>query len=247
MSSFICSLVLLLLAPLASCHGHHGGTVLVLGATGRTGSLLYKDLKKTSRHEVRALIRSTDKARDILGCDKCDESEGIYLGDITNVTSMIPAFEHVQTVAIATGLSGRGSPTQEVIRSIEFDGIQNAVKALAQETNIQAYGGVSNLRVVLCSSRGTTTPSSGVFGDILFYKLNAEVFLGSIGMTTSIVKPCGLSTQAGQNRTLKDREPKIYPALLSLPNGNGSNKMTRGSIRITTITIQRKADVPCKN
>jgi hypothetical protein len=196
-----------------------GGIVVVLGATGRTGSLLYHELVVLKRQQqqqqqhdghtaaneivnniinnstnnVRALVRSVDKAREILHCNTCDEREGIFVGDIQNLTSLLAAFEHVQTVAIATGVSGRGTPTTSDIKAIEFTGIQNAVRALAHD-----HGGggcdvavvpVKDRRVVLCSSRGTTTPStSKVFGDILWYKLNAEAFLGSIGMVTSIVK-----------------------------------------------------------
>jgi NAD(P)H-binding len=216
MRSFL--FLLSLLVPLTSGHaaaGHAGisssseGDILVLGATGRTGSLLYQNLinnLKDGHHgKVRALVQDRDKAREILQCDKCDESEGVYEGDIRNLTSLLPAFRHVRTVAIATGVSGVGNNmTREYIRAVEFEGVQNAVRALAQVSNLQAYG-VTNLRVVLCSSRGTTTPSSmlqGVFGDILFYKLNAEAFLGSIGMVSSIVKPCGLSNNEGHNATL---------------------------------------------
>jgi nucleoside-diphosphate-sugar epimerase len=221
----------MMLASLASCHNADnnnnddvGGIVLVLGATGRTGSLLYHQLlmqrrsssTSTSNANVRALVRSVDKAREILHCNACNETDGIYQGDIRNLTSLLAAFENVQTIAIATGVSGRGSPSTSDIRAVEFTGIQNAVRALAQQQQQQgagsSAGGVlpvqaDRRRVVLCSSRGTTTPpsntSSKMFGDILFYKLNAEAFLGSVGMVTSIVKPCGLSSaDAGNNRTL---------------------------------------------
>jgi NAD(P)H-binding len=221
------------LLALASCHDDNdnsfggGGIVLILGATGRTGSLLYHELvvskqqqqqpqQQQKRHTavtgVRALVRSVDRAREILHCNACDESEGIFVGDIQNLTSLLTtgAFENVQTVAIATGVTGQESPppTTNEIKAIEFTGIQNAVRALAElHHHHHDVIPVQDRRVVLCSSRGTTTPISSnekykMFGDILFYKLNTEAFLGSIGMFTSIVKPCGLSNDAGSNRTL---------------------------------------------
>ena len=122
-----------ILIPLTSGHSSDrhpvagvAGDILVLGATGRTGSLLYQNLKQ-SNHKVRALVQSRDKARDILQCDKCDETEGVFVGDIRNLTSLLPAFHHVQTVAIATGVSGVGNLTRKDIRAVEFDGVQNAV------------------------------------------------------------------------------------------------------------------------
>merc|ERR1712238_11667 len=68
----------------------------------------------------------------------------------------------------------------------------------------------------LCSSMGTTqlpdTDSSGsgsgsgdggVFQAILHWKLNAEAFLSSSGIPSSIVKPCGLDDRLDQqNYTL---------------------------------------------
>jgi NAD(P)H-binding len=237
MRSLLGAIVVLLAAVhlmvLASCHedddaddisdaaaaAGSGGIVLVLGATGRTGSLLYHELvqmQNNSTNNVRALVRSVDKAREILHCKTCDEQEGIFVGDIQNLTSLLTsgAFEHVQTVAIATGVTGQESPppTTREIEAIEYIGIQNAVRSLATAPHRQRQHQVrlKDRRVVLCSSRGTTTPPSSyssknnkMFGDILFYKLNAESFLGSIGMgVTSIVKPCGLSNDDGNNRTL---------------------------------------------
>lgn len=166
--------------------------ILVTGATGRTGSLLYKKLQQLGGHvEIRALVRDTTKASEILNCHHCDESEGIFVGDVRNMTTLLPAFQGIQTVAIVTGVSGGRHSSDEDIEAIEFLGVQNQIKALAQELNLDQVG-LRNLRVVLCSSMGTTRPSTGMFGNILFYKLNAEVFLGSCGIPSTIVKPCGL-------------------------------------------------------
>lgn len=228
----------LLLTPLVSC-ADITGDVLVLGATGRTGSLLYHELK-TQNVNVRGLVRDVDKAREILDCTACDETEGIYQGDIRNLTSLLPAFTNVQTVAIATGVSGRGNPSPDFIKEIEFGGVQNAVRALAQDINIQSFGGVENLRVVLCSSRGTTSPpsdsGSSVFGNVLFYKLNAEAFLGSVGLVTSIVKPCGLSNQEGRNRTL-------LPLHDDSPTPTGSQMIPRADVaRVMAALVARRPD-----
>lgn len=162
--------------------------VLITGATGRTGAPLYFQLKaREDIGEVRALVRSVEKARKVLNCSACDASEGIFVGDVTNVTSMVPAAAGMDTVAIAAGVSGFGPGNAS--RAVEFDGVENTVAAFALPNANSA-----DLRVVLCSSMGTTQPSPKPMegGDILFWKLNAEAFLGASGIGTTVVKPCGL-------------------------------------------------------
>ena len=68
--------------------GRVGEGVLVTGATGRTGSLLYHHLKESHEGEVRAYVRNVTKARHLLHCDKCDESEGIYVGGVNNTAAL---------------------------------------------------------------------------------------------------------------------------------------------------------------
>lgn len=168
-----------------------GATVLVTGATGRTGSLLYAKLKADARiGAVRALVTSIEKARSTLKCTKCDASEGIFLGNVTQLSTLTAAMEGVSSVAIAVGAGPSSSP--ELQHAIEFTGVQNQVRALA------AGGGAASaaeLRVVLCSSMGTTAPNPKPYegGSILFWKLNAEAFLGASGVGSVVVKPCGLS------------------------------------------------------
>jgi nucleoside-diphosphate-sugar epimerase len=144
--------------------------VLVIGATGRTGSLLYKELKdQHGIDNVRALVRSVEKARELLHCEACDPTEGVFLGDVTDVTTLMPALRGVHSLAIAAGASTKS--TAEEIKEIEFTGVQNAVQALAQEANRKQFG-LQNLKVVLCSSQGSTWfPSNNTFGQIIFQKL----------------------------------------------------------------------------
>ena len=84
--------------------------------------------------------------------------------------------------------SGPGT-TPEEERAVEYNGVVESVRALAQPENRD--GGSSRLRVVFCSNMGTTTPVGGFLGDVLFWKLGAVV-----------VKPRGLMNRAGGNATL---------------------------------------------
>ena len=56
------------------------GSFLVTGAGGRTGALVYQELKKKGL-PVRASVYSLDsQTKAALGCHKCDASEGIFVG-----------------------------------------------------------------------------------------------------------------------------------------------------------------------
>lgn len=179
-------------------------TVLVTGAAGRTGSLLYQSLKQDSRiGEVRALVRNVTKAKLVLNCSKCDESEGIYVGDVTKPDTMSAAMTGVDTLAIAAAVGGAVSA--KVMREVEFDGVENQVSVLAQQHRANhANANTSALRVILCSSMGTTNPNPPPFegGKVLFWKLNAEAFLMSSGIGATVVKPCGLSDGPAGHKAL---------------------------------------------
>ena len=102
-------------------------TVLVTGATGRTGKLLYAQLKAQSDiTEVRALVRSssnaTNKARAALNCTKCDASEGIFYGDVTIPSTLKEPMAGVDTLAIAVGVL---SYNETLIKAVEFTGVEN--------------------------------------------------------------------------------------------------------------------------
>jgi uncharacterized protein YbjT (DUF2867 family) len=185
-------LLLLASAAGATAARPDGGVrVLVTGATGRTGSLLYKLLQADDQiAKVRGLVRNISKAREVLGCAKCDASEGIYVGDVTNLTSLLEPSRGLDTVAIAAAATVRSTPKE--MEAIEFFGVENQVAALAAGRS--AGTPVSSLRAVLLSSAGTTSPKPPPFvgGPILFWKLNAEAALGYAGVGSVAVKPCGL-------------------------------------------------------
>lgn len=165
--------------------------VLVTGATGRSGYLVYKSLKEKGAYEVRALARSIDKARSVLKCNACNASDGVFVGDVTKPETLTEAFKNVDTLVDAVGVPGTPMPQKE-IEAVEFEGVKNQVAALASSGS-----SVEKRQVVMISSEGTTGPPSGGSDNILFYKLNAEAFLMSSGLEWTIVKPCGLSEATG--------------------------------------------------
>merc|ERR1719336_2860684 len=78
-----------------------GLEVLVTGATGGTGAALYRQLKAQGVG-VRAFVRNATKAREVLGCSKCDASEGIFVGDVTSDDPLAEAAKGATALAIVT-------------------------------------------------------------------------------------------------------------------------------------------------
>ena len=80
--------------------------------------------------------------------------------------------------------------------------VQNTVAALASQPNAD----LSRMRVVFCSSMGTTQhdppPPPREGGSLLFWKLQAEAFLLASGISSAVIKPCGLVNTPGGERTL---------------------------------------------
>lgn len=185
------NLSLLCLLCMARCAA---ATVIVTGAAGRTGSLVYKMLKQEGKlGEVRALVRNVTKAREVLGCKSCDASEGIFVGDITDPSTLDAAFNGVDSLAICTGVYG--TEAESVVKAVEWVGVKNQVAALLK-------GGDAGKRVAMVSSMGSTTPPEPKSNNIMFYKLNAEAFITAAGVPYSIVKPCGLNEDKGGAREL---------------------------------------------
>ena len=126
--------MLLLLASCVLCAAATAAmprTVLVTGATGRTGKLLYAQLKAQSDiAEVRALVRSSsdaiNKARAALNCTKCDASEGVFYGDVTIPSTLEEPMSSVDTLAIAVGASAF-THNETLIKAVEFTGVENQV------------------------------------------------------------------------------------------------------------------------
>jgi uncharacterized protein YbjT (DUF2867 family) len=197
---------------------HAAEPVVVTGATGRTGYLIY-DLMKSHGHNVRALVRNATKARDILKCTKCDESEGIYEGDLTNPQSLKAVMAGASSLMIATSAtpiidaSGTASfHTGAYPIDIDWHGAKNQLVAFAERSGASGAG-----HIALISTMGTTTPEDPkgqMFMDYIgFYKLNFEAELMSSGIPFTIIKPCGLDysgTEPGKKELLTGHDDDMF-------------------------------------
>jgi len=195
-------------------------TVIVTGATGRTGALVYGLLKKQGVN-VRGLVRNVTKARELLGCTKCDETDGIFVGDVTKPESLTASMAGTTKLVIATSSIPICNPYPKCSypaggKPVDVDWNGGKAQVTAFATQAKGVG-----MVAMISSMGTTDPEGFLEkldnGHIGFYKLNLESFIMSSGLGYSIVKPCGLVDTVGNNTLVvgHDDQLKLTPPTVS--------------------------------
>lgn len=159
-------------------------TVLVTGATGGTGTAAYLWLKQQPNVTVRAFVRSADKARANLGCRACDESEGVYLGDVTKKETLPAAMAGVDAVLIAVG-------TVRNAEQVFVEGTRNQIEAFAT-----APGPALQDKLIVKVSTMLTTKRWDVFLAPFFYHGVSDQEISVSGVPFTIVQPCGLGAAA---------------------------------------------------
>lgn len=189
--------VVLLFSLLAGATSSVQGPVVLTGATGRTGIILYRLLKQHNI-EVRPVIHDVIKAKMLYNCSKCDPSEGVWPGDIKDPDSLKDVMAGASILMIATGAHPSQGPNGTMIfpegagpKEIDWDGARNQLKAFATRKGASDKG-----HIVLISAMNTIIPEDPTkpFFEHYdgFYKLNFEAELMSSGVPFTIVKPCGL-------------------------------------------------------
>lgn len=183
--------------------------VLVTGATGRTGALVY-GLLQARGTPVRAFVRNATKAREVLGCSACDESEGIFVGDVLDTDALRPATRGASVLVIATASSGGNN-----VKDVEWTGAVNQLDVYAQE-GFQKNQGL----VMLISTMGTTmTNPIGFSAEVGHYKLNFEAELMASQLPFVIIKPCGLTNAPARQKELlvghRDTLFSVRPPMIS--------------------------------
>jgi uncharacterized protein YbjT (DUF2867 family) len=171
-------------------------TVLVAGATGRTGTPLVAQLLAEG-YTVRVLVRDPAKARAILG-----EQVSYITGDVTDPASLAPAMQGIDAVISTIGAKGAKGPARPEV--IDYMGVRNLVDAAAS-------AGVRHF--VLVSSRAVTQedhPLNRMFGDVLKWKLQGENALRASGIPYTIIRPGGLTNaEPGKSAFVFEQGDKV--------------------------------------
>jgi len=158
-------------------------TVLVAGATGRTGSQIVLQLQQQG-FQVRALVRDADRAADKLGPDV-----ELAVGDVSDPATLAPAMAGVDRVISAIGASAKEGPGSP--QFIDYEGNNNLIDAAVAADAKQ---------FLVVSSMGVTHedhPLNKIMGNVLIWKMKNEDYLRNSGMGYTIVRPGGLHDKAG--------------------------------------------------
>ncbi|CAN1275338.1 Uncharacterized protein At2g37660, chloroplastic [Linum perenne] len=141
----------------ASMAGSPPKTVLVTGAGGRTGSIVYKKLKERSDHyTARGLVRSAESKEKVGG------SDDVYVGDIRDAESIVPAIQGIDALVILTSAVPKMKPGFDPSKGerpefyFEEGSFPEQVDWIGQKNQIDAAKAAGVKQIVLVGSMGGT-------------------------------------------------------------------------------------------
>jgi uncharacterized protein YbjT (DUF2867 family) len=161
--------------------------VLVIGATGRTGASILVALGDDYR--IRALVRDLDRARA-----KLPANVELFRGDVREPETLTSAFEGAQFVVSAVGARfvGKGdlADPMNTTELVDYEGVKH-LAAAARSAGVRHF--------VLVSAMGVTHSggSHDRMDNIMHWKLKGEDALRASGVPYTIVRPGGLTDEAG--------------------------------------------------
>ncbi|KAG5553942.1 hypothetical protein RHGRI_011717 [Rhododendron griersonianum] len=208
------------------------GTVLVTGAGGRTGQIVYRKLKeKTDQYVARGLVRTVESKEKIGGADD------VFVGDIRNVDSIVPAIQGIYALIILTSAVPKMKPGFDPSKGerpefyFEDGAFPEQVDWIGQKNQIDAAKAAGVKQIVLVGSMGGTNTSNPLnsIGNgnilvvlfrswflcdafpyssklsplkILIWKRKAEQYLADSGIPYTIIRAGGLQDKEGGIREL---------------------------------------------
>ncbi|RZC75868.1 hypothetical protein C5167_000234 [Papaver somniferum] len=181
-------------------------TVIVTGAGGRTGQIVYKKLKERDEFVARGLVRTEESKEKIGGADD------VFVADIRDAESIVPAIQGVDALVILTSAVPKMKPGFDPTKGgrPEFffeDGANpEQVDWIGQKNQIDAAKAAGVKQIVLVGSMGGTNlnhPLNSIGnGNILVWKRKAEQYLADSGIPYTIIRAGGLQDKDGGVREL---------------------------------------------
>ncbi|RZB52581.1 hypothetical protein D0Y65_048872 [Glycine soja] len=167
-------------------------TVLVTGAGGRTGQIVYKKLKeRPNQYVARGLVR-TDESKQNIGA-----ADDVFVGDIRDAESIVPAIQGIDALIILTSavpqIKPGFDPTKGQRPEFYFDdgAYPEQVDWIGQKNQIDAAKAAGVKHIVLVGSMGGTDlnhPLNSLGnGNILVWKRKAEQYLADSGIPYTII------------------------------------------------------------
>ena len=187
--------------PLFQVFAGEKGIVVVAGATGGTGRLVVKHLKAEG-YEVRAMVRSLEKGRQVFG-----EDVTLVRADVTEPSTLPPLLSGADFVISAIGVSGRGEASP---KDVDYGGSLALIDA-CKSAGIKKF--------IMVTSGGVTWwthPVNWFSGGVLKWKRKAEQYLRVSGLTHVIVRPNGgLTDKSGNSNKIIFTQNDGLPSSIS--------------------------------
>ncbi|KAE9618077.1 putative NAD(P)-binding domain-containing protein [Lupinus albus] len=182
-------------------------TVLVTGAGGRTGQIVYKKLKeRPDQYVARGLVR-TEESKQKIG-----SADDVFVGDIRDSASLVPAIEGIDALIILTSgvpqIKPGFDPTKGQRPEFYFEdgAYPEQVDWIGQKNQIDAAKAAGVKQIVLVGSMGGTDLNNPLNslgnGNILVWKRKAEQYLVDSGIPYTIIRAGGLQDKEGGIREL---------------------------------------------
>ncbi|CAL0302696.1 unnamed protein product [Lupinus luteus] len=181
--------------------------VLVTGAGGRTGQIVYKKLKeRADQYVARGLVR-TEESKQKIG-----SADDVFVGDIRDSASLVPAIEGIDALIILTSgvpqIKPGFDPTKGQRPEFYFEdgAYPEQVDWIGQKNQIDAAKAAGVKQIVLVGSMGGTDLNNPLNslgnGNILVWKRKAEQYLVDSGIPYTIIRAGGLQDKEGGIREL---------------------------------------------
>ena len=215
--------------------------VLVTGATGKTGSLVFQKLKhQPEEFEVVGFARSPEKAEQIFSSTK-----DFVFGDIANKSQIETAIEGCDALVILTSAVPKmvAPPSEGKPPEFAYDpeGMPENVDYHGQLNQIDAAKQAGVEHIVLVGSMGGTKQDHVLNrmgnGNILVWKRKAEQYLIDSGIDYTIIRAGGLLNEPGGVRELlvgKDDLLSINP-----PDG-ATNSIPRDDVATLVVNALKE-------
>ncbi|KAI3971448.1 hypothetical protein MKW92_033619 [Papaver armeniacum] len=205
-------------------------TVIVTGAGGRTGMIVYKKLKeRTHEFVARGLVRTEESKEKIGGADD------VFVADIRDAESIVPAIQGVDALVILTSAVPKMKPgfdptkggrpefffedgaNPEQVISI-FNECLFLLVRLIVSWILSLSKAAEAKQIVLVGSMGGTNlnhPLNSIGnGNILVWKRKAEQYLADSGIPYTIIRAGGLQDKDGGVRELVvGKDDELEPML----------------------------------
>lgn len=190
--------------------------VLVTGAAGRAGSLVFELLQNAGdKFSVTGLVRDKSKA-----AEKPQLKSGQLIeGDIKLPETLVPAMEGKDALVVLTSAVPRLEPPKEegMPPSFYFEagGMPEDVDWLGARTQIDLAKSLKLKHIVFVGSMGSTDENNALNklgnGNILKFKRKAETYLIDSGVPYTIINPAGLlDTPPNERELIVGRADEIF-------------------------------------